>query len=58
LFERSYELIAQGRLMLVEDLSAADAPAQFEKGVEVRNEHMRALRAQAGYHARAGYTAE
>lgn len=48
LYERRLEVEAQDRLLRVEDMSAVEAPAQLEKGMDVRNAHVKSLLARAG----------
>lgn len=55
LYQRAQEVDAQDRLLRVEDMSAVEAPAQLEKGMDVRNAHVKSLLARAGIRP-AGYT--
>lgn len=55
LLQRSQEVEAQERLLRVEDMSAVEAPAQLEKGMDVRNAHVKSLLARTGLDL-SGYT--
>ena len=50
-FEKGQQLRASSRLELVADLTAAAAPAQFKDGVKFQSDHVKTLKAAAGFGA-------